>query len=204
MDNIRHWYDGLIYEIFIDPFQAQLFKKIKNIIPNGTSLLDIASGTGKFAVMMSDKCSLVTGVDLSLLNINRAVKHLKYYPNIEFIHGNATKLDEFLKRKYDYATISLALHEMPHEIRIPVIEQIKKFSDTIIFSDYVVPMKSDISGLGVRIIEFLAGKSHFTGYKHFQANGGLDYLLKETNLKIVETFRSHSNTLVIYVTKKNE
>lgn len=203
MQNISHWYDGIIYETFIDPFQSKLFSKIKKIISKDSTLLDIACGTGRFAFELSNHCKHITGIDLSIKNINRAKIKGAKYKNTNFIHENAINIEKIFNYKFDYATINLALHEMPPSIRLNVISSIKSVTDTIIFSDYQSPMRKDLTGLGVELIEFIAGSNHYAGYKHYQSNGGLELLIKESDLKIVETLYSHNNTLVIYKTVKN-
>jgi SAM-dependent methyltransferase len=202
LKNLNHWYDGIFYKTFIDPFQAKLFERIKNIIPENCSVLDVACGTGELASVIASKVKDITGIDLSERNIKIAKD--RNLQNADFIHGDATKLDELIDAKYDYATISLALHEMPPEIRPKVIKQMKNVAEYIIFADYVVPMKKDITGIGVRLVEFFAGKHHFAGYKHFQKNGGLETLIKESDLKIVESYYSHNNTIVIHKTRKTD
>lgn len=201
MKNLNHWYDGKIYETFIDPFQKKLFAKIYNIVPENATVLDVACGTGKLASVLAPKCREVCGVDLSNRNINIAKK--RNIKNANFIHGDATELSKHFGNKFDVAMISLALHEMQPEIRAQVINEMKKVADYLIFADYVVPMKTDATGIGVHIVEFFAGKHHFAGYKHFQKNGGLEYLINETKLEIVENQYSHNNTIIIYKTRND-
>jgi SAM-dependent methyltransferase len=161
----------------------------------------VACGTGKLASLLAPKCSKVIGIDLSIKNIN--VAKARQIQNTEFIHGDATKLKENIADELDIAVISLALHEMPPNVRSSVIDQMKQAAEELIFADYVVPMPTDLTGKGVHLVEFFAGKHHFAGYRHFQKNGGLDSLLNESKLHIVEKYYSHNNTIVIYKTRKN-
>ena len=190
--------------MFIAPSQSILFKKVKRMIPPGSSLLDVACATGRLGFDLATHCRHITGIDLSAKNINSAQKQLEATPqnNIEFIHGNALALNKHIDRRFDYAFTGLALHEMPNEIRLPIIEQIKTLSDTLIFADYVTPMRKDLIGYMVNAVEFFAGINHFRNYRHYQAHGGIEALIKESGLKIVQTDYSHEKTVVIYKTIK--
>jgi predicted RNA methylase len=45
-ENKKHWYDGWFYDVIIAPNQDNLFGQIKNLIAEGSSIIDIGCGTG--------------------------------------------------------------------------------------------------------------------------------------------------------------
>lgn len=201
--NIKHWYDGKIYTIFIAPFQRSLFKKISEEIEEGSSVLDIASGTGEFSMMAAGKCRKVTGVDLSAANVEESVKRAsrKGLKNLDFIHYDASKLEDVIDEKYDYAVVTFAIHEMSEKMRTKVLLQMKKAAKTLIIADYVSPMPKTPYGIGVRIIEYFAGSEHFKGYLSYQALGGLDHYIEKTGFVHKSDLFGHNGHSRIVVLK---
>ena len=204
--NIKHWYDGKLYTIFIAPFQRSIFKKISDEIEEGSSVLDIASGTGEFSIMTAGKFRKVTGVDLSESNIIESKKRAsrKGLRNLDFIHYDASKLEDVIDEKYDYAIVTFAIHEMPEEMRTKVLQQMKKAAKTVIIADYVSPMPRTPYGIGVRIIEYFAGREHFKGYLSYQKIGGLDHYIEKTGFMHHSDIFGHNGHSRIAVLKSNK
>ncbi|MBK7710882.1 MAG: hypothetical protein IPJ37_07995 [Bacteroidales bacterium] len=46
-ENKNHWYDGWFYDKIIAPNQDKLFGQIKNIIEQGSDIIDVGCGTGR-------------------------------------------------------------------------------------------------------------------------------------------------------------
>ncbi len=189
----KHWYDGWIYSAFIAPNQRNMFIKIINAIPENSNIIDIACGTGEFSLLAAKKMKKITGIDLSSSNIADATKRggNSGNNNLDFIHLDATKLSEKIKDKYDYSLITFALHEIPHNLRLKVINEMKSISDNIIIGDYTVPQPLNLYGAGVRIIEFFAGIEHYRGYKSFNKYGGIKHYTEQSNLEIYNTISAH-------------
>lgn len=198
-DNIRHWYDGLFYEWFIAPNQRVVFQKMREMIPHFSSILDVATGTGLFVFDSASHASRITGLDLSITNINIAKKKLQKnaISNVTFLHGNALHIDEIVEGQFDFATIAFSLHEMPESIRAEVLRKIKQVANEIIIADYISPMPKSLYGTGVRLIEFFAGTKHFAGYKSYQKSGGLPELLANVGLTVIEHQKAHYGTSII-------
>lgn len=131
ISNKHQWFDGWVYSSFIAPNLKFIFKKVYDIINKQSTVLDVACGTGFFALNYYANFLKIVGVDLSSTNIKKAqqLKQKKNIKNIEFIHQDAAKLSEnFPKNAFNYSFISLALHEMPENIRITVIKQMSEVS----------------------------------------------------------------------------
>ncbi len=204
--NLRHWYDGLIYDKIIAPNQLKLYQLMKNFIPKGATLIDIACATGKLTFYLSDHCSNILGLDLSKANIQQANKNLKQFKfhNISFIHGNALELQNLVNQKFDVATITYAIHEMPHKIRLQILQNIIQAADTIIIADYKAPQSNNIFGKFNYIIEFFAGYSHFRNFLTFIKKGGIPFYLNELNIDNYKsiTFNHHNTEIFIINNKK--
>ncbi|GBD90656.1 cypemycin methyltransferase [bacterium BMS3Abin04] len=201
MQDKRHWYDGKIYETFIAPHQDDLYKLIKNIIPPNSKVLDVGCGTGRMDFLLAQESAKVIGIDLSSKNIKTAKEKLqkKNLDNIEFIHGSILDIKKFTDEPFDIAIITYVLHEMDPEERIRTLRLLKTAAQMIIIADYIVPVPKDLSGLSAKTIEFLAGKNHFTNYRNFVKNGGLQTLAADAGLQIKETLKAHTETRQIIV-----
>jgi 2-polyprenyl-3-methyl-5-hydroxy-6-metoxy-1,4-benzoquinol methylase len=187
MNDKIHWYDGIFYDRIIAPNQDKMFSIIKNLIHDGSSVIDVGCGTGRLCFQLADKCSKVTGVDLSSRNISIANNILsgKNFSNVNFIHTDASVLTKQLEGKFDYSIITYAIHEMPPEDRVAVINQLKLLSDKIIIGEYAVQKKSKMWNIVNELVEFSAGKDHYKNYKLFLSSGGVNSLVKQCGLKII-------------------
>ncbi|GBD89504.1 ubiquinone/menaquinone biosynthesis methyltransferase [bacterium BMS3Abin04] len=201
MEDKKHWYDGIIYDKFIAPNQDRIFSVIASIIKPDSTVVDIGCGTCRLPFFLSDKCLHITGIDLSSKNIKVANSKLKKgnYENVELFHGDATRFANKLKRKYDYATVTFVLHEMPPEERIKMLEVMKTIADKIIIGDYIAPIPESVYGKITQVVEFLAGKDHYNNFKNYEKNGGVHYLLQQAGLKLVKEIKKMPNTSLLVV-----
>ena len=187
MNDKIHWYDGIFYDRIIAPNQDKMFSIIKNLVHDGSSVIDVGCGTGRLCFQLADKCCKVTGVDLSSKNISVANNILsgKNFSNVNFIHTDASALTKQFDGKYDYSIITYAIHEMPPEERVAVINQLKLLSDKIIIGEYAIQKKSKMWNIVNELVEFSAGKDHYKNYKLFLRSGGVNSLVKQCGLKII-------------------
>lgn len=164
-----HYYDGKPYEILFDRALKEVRDIIIEQIEAGSTVVDIGCGTGALVFDLAEKRESVTGVELS----SKMVEHAKRRQqsngknNVTFVHDDATSLHHFEDQQFDYLTISMALHEMPPELRVKVLNEAKRIAKKIIVADYVVPQPLSFAGIRTRVVEFLAGIEHFRGFRHF-------------------------------------
>lgn len=192
-----HWYDGAFYELFLDPALAEVRTLIRDQIEMGSSVLDVGCGTGALVFSLAEKCRQAVGIDLSKKMIDRANDKKNEFglTTIEFRHANATILSETANREFDYATISMAVHEMPRQIQNLVILGMKRVANKIIIADYLAPQPANIRGFTTWAIEFLAGRHHFQQFRQYQQMKGLDSLLERSGLKIVHESHNKKGTI---------
>jgi len=185
----KHWYDGKLYNYLIDPSSDDARKIISSLIENDSRVIDIGCGTGSLAFYLSEKCRYVLGIELSkkMVDYANSRKEEKNISNVRFFHGNAEKVSELTKDRFDYAIFSLSLHEMKPETRAKSLKEIKKVADKIIIYDYLVKEKTSFQGILNSIIEFLAGRCHFHNYKTFLEENGIFGLLEKHDFKIEKT-----------------
>ncbi len=199
-ENKNHWYDGWFYDKFIAPNQDVTFVQMMRMIEQGSRVVDVGCGTGRFVLKIADRVKKVIGVDLSAKNINFA-NYLKSNSNnnkINFIHTNAMYLGKVLEEKFDYATISYVIHEMDISLRVPLLNELRKIADNIIIADFAIPMPYNRRGILNRSAEFLAGQDHFKNFLSFSRNDGIKGLVKDANLKVIneKTDKTKTSSIV--------
>jgi SAM-dependent methyltransferase len=184
--NKTHWYDGWFYDRLIAPNQDRLFSEIKKLIKPDSRILDVGCGTGRFSFYISEKCSLVKGIDISKKNIDRANSNLVKKPDSKIIFKHTT-LNHLITNKeyFDYAVSTYVIHEVNPEDRITLLKEMSEIADKIIIGDYLSPHKPGFWNILNEIVEFGAGSEHYRNYKHFMANGGLQTLAHDAGLKII-------------------
>lgn len=175
---------GLIYRGLIDPLLSGLRKGIRNQIPAGSSCMDIACGTGALVFMMKDHCSRVTGVDMDQLKIRAAANRVerKGLDHLHFAVKDAANLSDTPDAEYDFCTLSMAIHQFQPDIRESIIREALRVGKTLIIADYASPLPFNPAGWLSYCIEMLAGREHFSNFRHYQRNGGLTGLLQELHI----------------------
>jgi SAM-dependent methyltransferase len=202
-ESLTHWYDGWFYDIFIAPNQDKAFYKIKEIISDGSSILDVGCGTGRLCFQLNDKCSKIDGVDASKRNIEIANKKQndKTRKKINFFHND---INFFLKEndfKYNYAVLSYVIHEIDEAKRENLLELLFMRVEKIIIIDYLVPHPKSITGIINRGVEFIAGKNHYRNFKSYLKNYGLKNLAKKLNFKFIIDIKDTPTTHIAVLIK---
>lgn len=203
-ENKNHWYDGWFYDTFIAPNQDGLFSQIAKFIEPDSKIIDVGCGTGRFSFFISDKCKLVTGIDLSSRNVERANLKLIKNPrhNISFEHTSVFDIIIERKEHYDYAVSTYVLHEVDESERITLIKAMAEIADKIIIGDYLHPPKKGFWNVLNELVEFAAGNEHYKNYKNFMANGGISKLASETGLRIIDEIKNKPLTSHLVILSK--
>ncbi len=181
-----HYYDGDMYEITIDPLERELKQVICEYVAPGSKVIDICCGPGTISFELARKCRQVVGVDHALGMIRYAdeQRRNRRVENVRFIHADATHLAQYESGAFDYAIISMAIHEMTPESGIGALEEARRVAKQVIVADYAVPLPINASGLLFRYLEVIAGLNHFKGFLRYSRRGGLDPLLAQGGLGI--------------------
>jgi ubiquinone/menaquinone biosynthesis C-methylase UbiE len=178
------WFHGLTYAMFVEPFAGGTRKTISDLIEDDRSLIDVGCGPGALVFDLAKKSRRVTGVDVSSKMIDYAVGRKKRgdFPNVDFVHADATKLSGAVDREFDYAVACFVIHGLGEGIRTDFLREMGKISRKLIVADYVAPQPANMAGMLNRVSEILEAK--YTNYKSFVRQGGLLPLLEKCGLKI--------------------
>jgi ubiquinone/menaquinone biosynthesis C-methylase UbiE len=186
---ISRWYDGFFYSMVVDPIAGKSFAKpISNYVSVNTTAIDIGCGVGTVVAALAEKCSHVTGVDLSpkMTAYTRKRLAVACVTNADIIECSATELSLKVSRTFDYAIMTQFLHEIPADARDMVIQEAMKVAKEFIIADFLAPYPDTFSGKMIRFVEMSAGKEHNANFKDWVAKGGIDAFLKKHGLTVRE------------------
>ena len=183
-------YYGWFYHKLFDRELASAREVVVDLVTEGSSVLDIACGTGQlcFALKAKKNCRVV-GIDLSLRQLRFAEKS-NSNDEITFIHMDATNLIGIEDHSFDYATMLFLMHELTREQQVRVLMEASRVANKIIIIDSVVPLPKNFSGRGIRFVEATFGRDHNRNFKNFLANGGINGILEHSGLPLTVLNRS--------------
>ena len=193
------------YETLIDPLLEDLRKFTPEFfgMKAGDKVIDVCCGTGAQVLEYGRHNINAIGIDSSQDMLRMATRNRMKHKmmNVSFQLANAAYLP-FPDDCFDYATVSFALHDKEKSIRYQIISEMKRIvkkDGALILIDFQVPLPKNVWAVFVRIIEFLAGGSHYRGFKDYLANGGLKDILNNHDLK--EEYRTYLKNGLIATVK---
>lgn len=185
-DGKEHWYDGAFFDRCIAPNQDLVFAAIRRGIPPGSTVLDVGCGTGRLVFQLAGHCAMVRGIDPSRRNIRRAqLLHRRRgdLTNISFVLSSLERYLDQSREAFDVGVVSYVLHEVQEEARAPMLRLLAGASRTLILADYRVPRRSGLLDIATEVVEFLAGREHYRGFRSFVRREGLPGLVRESSLQ---------------------
>ncbi len=152
----------------------------------GDRVLDVCCGTGDQVFLYMQKGAIATGVDQNPNIIELAEKNRERqgFNDSIFRLASATELP-FPDGYFDCASISLGLHEMERGERYRAVSEMKrvvKKEGVLMFIDFQVPLPKNCVSYLIGAVEFLAGRDNYRCFRDYLTQGGLDQILKETQL----------------------
>ena len=151
--------------------------RLANVAP-GSSVLDVATGTGAQAFAFAPTTKEVVGIDLSEAML-RIARRKNRFSNVTFKEADATSLP-FEDHSFDAACISFALHEMPNSIRERVVREMARVTTPggrIIIVDYALPHGRLARAIVYRIVK-LYERDHYASFVKLD----LEALLRRTGI----------------------
>ena len=195
------YFHGWVYRTIIDPVLVPIRERVGNWIPDRSAVVDIGCGTGAQLFALSDRITRGLGVDHSQTQIEHACRQAGRLglSHIEFLAADATHLDSIQDGEFDIAVISLAIHEMPMGIRLPVLTETARIARQLIIVDWEARQSSLWRRVSTHFIERLAGREHYSGYRSFTKNGGIPGLLELTDLTVVDEQETAKGTMRLWL-----
>jgi ubiquinone/menaquinone biosynthesis C-methylase UbiE len=171
-----------IYDRVLEPITSPLRSRALDMAPAepGMKVLDVGCGTGTQLERYADAGAIVTGVDLSPAMLAVAADRLGGGANL--ICEDATNLS-LADGSFDLVIASLLLHELAPSIRSGVLDEMARVTardGAMLVIDYRAGPRR-MGGHAWRalsmIIERLAGRTHYSNWRRYLADGGLDEAL---------------------------
>jgi len=180
------------YDAVVEPFNATLRKYVVKVArpSDGMKVLEIGCGTGTNLELFAEAGCEVAGIDLSPSMVDLAKQKLGDRGDIRL--GDASKMP-FADDSFDLGLAFLTLHEMPPDVRGPVLEEINRVvgpEGRLLMIDYYrgrfeIP-KGWLYRAVILAIEFGAGWEHFQNHLDFLGRQGLPNLMKKHELTPVK------------------
>jgi len=182
------WYDGFLYSKLISPLQGEIMSLMDELIPIGSTVIDIGCGAGSLVLKLSAKCKRVTGVDVSNRMIAYAgtQKEKMGATNVTFVCEDASTMGTIHDEQFSFAIISQCLHGMSWKIRQDVIKNCFTLSQRVILTDFVSPFPKNIVGAAQTLLEVIEGRESYGNFKEWQRQGGIDGFIKQMGLNVIE------------------
>ncbi len=175
---------GSFYHRFIDPQLAECRQVTVDFIPERSSVLDIACGTGQLCQELRDqKHCRVVGLDLSIRMLEFARK-TNPFQDVTFVHEDATDLHAFGDKSFDYATMLMLMHELKRPQQICILKEALRIAHRGILIDSITPLPKNAGGIGIRLVEATIGHDHNANFKTFLAKGGIQGIIQDSELSI--------------------
>ncbi len=169
----------------------------------GNRVLDVCCGTGDQVYYYARAGMTATGIDLdpNMLKLAEKDKRRQTLNSVSFQLADARSLP-FKDNTFDYAFTSFALHEKERDARDKVISEMKRVvrrEGALMFIDFQVPLPKNLLSWLVKAAEFMAGSKHYTCFKDYLKQGGLDVILKKNQLTLEK--RDYLNNGLITIIK---
>lgn len=169
-----------IYDLFTLPV-ARTRRRVVALAgaEKGMSVLDVCTGTGGQALAFAKIGCEVVGIDLSEDMLEKAgKKNRRLEWRLQVADATALPFDD---DQFDISCISLALHDMPWEVRGKVVDEMKRVSGKVVVVDYHIP------GNLLHRLSHVWFTSLYESryYRDFAKRNDLDDLLMRHGLKVV-------------------
>ena len=197
------FYAGFLYNKLLDPLTNHMRDLICTQIPENTHALDVGCGTGHQLLRMAPKIKAGTGVDLSdrMIAFANKLKEKERVDHLSFELASAADLSQFGDNEFDLANMTLVLHEMETELRIPALKEMVRVSKRQIITDYTASPGLFRSAL-THLVEMTVGIFHYHLFRSYLKDGGAAGLFRKIGLNIVREETALLGTARIWVCEK--
>ncbi|MDD4877167.1 MAG: methyltransferase domain-containing protein [Dehalococcoidales bacterium] len=195
---------GLNYTTVADPIMRSVrrFTPVFACMRTGDRVLDVCCGTGAQVYEYAVLGLQAVGIDISphMLGLSRYYSEKFEGSNLSFQTADAASLP-FDDAGFDFASISLALHEKETVLQSQIIFEMKRVvkpGGSLIFIDFTCPLPDNIFSFAIKSVEFLAGSEHHRNFREYMKRGGLEEILMQTGLKkIKQAYLKAGNIMLV-------
>jgi len=195
-----------------DPVIGRLNRALREIAMSmlppceGASVLDVGCGTGLHLELYSRSGCQVSGIDLSTAMLAIARKRLGDEADLRLADAREMPFDD---DAFEVVLASLFLHELTSEIRMAILEQMRRVlkpEGRMLITDFHPGPFKGFTGrrmnVAITIAERFAGREHFRNSRIFLANRGMNPLIEELGMEVEEMKVVAGGTLGLYLMRK--
>ena len=192
------------YDLALAPVIEKINRDIISMAPpvKNEAVLDIGCGTGYHLAAYQQAGCRVSGVDLSPSMLAKA--HQRLGKDADLRCESAAALP-FSDGSFNLVNMTLVIHEMPPQIRLPVLTECKRVCRVdghLLLADYHTgpfpfPMGWIYRGFSLAM-EVIAGRQHLANYRHFMAHQGLFPLINAQMLTITSRHITPDGVMAFY------
>ena len=186
---VNPWWAPWMLNRVIEPLMKELRVQSPELagMQAGDTAIDVCCGTGALALHYAGMGVTAAGIDMDprVIQIADEKGRKQGLDNGAFQTANALKLP-FEDATFDYASISLSLHENERaqsDVMISEMRRVVKEGGALVFIDYKVPLPRILSSYTILVGEFVMGRENNGYFKDYIKQGGLDGLLQKHNLR---------------------
>jgi len=205
-NNEREGQFAWLYDLAFNPVLHRVHNSIVSLAKkyNCHSIIDLGSGTGAQARVLSHHGFSVTGVDASPEMI--VVSQKKSPDSITFIKDDI-RFISFKEKSFDAANICLVLHPNSFQAIIQILDKAKsliKPEGVIFITDYGqgTRFSGRIANLIIRIIESCAQQDHRVNYYSFMSEKGVDMFSSWSDFTLLDKLHYFNGSLQTLVLKR--
>lgn len=186
---VNPWWAPWALNRLIEPLMKELRLQIPELagMAAGDRAIDICCGTGALSLHCARLGLFAAGIDQDprVIQVASDKSRRQGLENAVFQSADALNIP-FGDDYFDYASISMSLHEVSRSDRDTIISEMKrvvKEDGILVFIDYKVPLPRIPSSYTSRVVELVSGREHNSCFKDYISQGGLDGLLQRHKLE---------------------
>ena len=198
--NFASWYDR-IFEGLLGGLRDVAARAVPP--QEGIQILDIGCGTGSQLAIYNQAGCQVYGIDLSQPMLKVAKSKLGDRAGLTM--GDALQIPH-QDRTFDLVISSLFIHQLDPGQRSAMLEEavrVLRPDGQILLVDFHVQERRSLSGkfahVFISIIEFFAGREHFSNSRDFLAKGGIPPIADHLGLRVRKSFVVGYGNLGVYL-----
>lgn len=187
------------YDFLLSPFMRSVRRGVLEIAfrLQPKKILDVACGTGDQLRLLSENGFEAMGVDMSesMLRVCRRAN-----PASDCLLQDATAM-AFQNHCFDLVMISFALHETGWESAEKILQDIHRVlkpSGHLLVVDYTDFRETPFYvRQSIHLIERMAGHRHFSNFRRYHQNGGLNSLIDKEQFQTVASTHRASRSIAL-------
>ena len=164
------------------------------IVPVGSTVLDLGCGTGDLLRRLAPKIAQGVGIDVSQPLIAYARAHAVVHSHITFEAREASPFDRYIE-PFDVATATLLFHVLPWATAVQLVQAMADWGRELILAGFVPPKNSKERRL-LWMDQRLSG--HYQNYVAYQRQGGLAGLRAASGLEVIGAYQTFDSTIQIW------